>query len=398
MAFAWTPDGPHSAHIPRVSIFRPPLLAAYGAVPARASSDCSDATLTILPRPRATIPRATARPTRNALVRLVSSTRRHASSGKSSSGDRCCTPALFTRMSSGPSRVSTSVTPASTASASVTSKATGCTRAPAAAAVPARPPTVSSSVPRSRPCTATEHPASTRPRASARPIPRLDPVTSAVRPAMSNTPGAIRRWVRCSNSGRRRGLDDPDVVAVGVRDREHQRRAAHLHRRGGDRDAVDGGQALVLGVEGGGLDPDRAAARLVTHRRVQRETRRRAGRGDFEPAHLAVLAEAVVPSHLPPELVGVEGAGGVLVGHGEHGDADVGDGGGAVHGGGHGPTDCTRDANSSMGSVSARLDDPPEPRLGPNGVARRLAAPPDQGRESGDHLGVQPGGGLGAQD
>src|SRR3954451_13405868 len=106
--------------------------------------------------------------------------------------------------------------------------------------------------------------------------------------------------------GRRR-LDDPDRVAIGVRDREHRRRAAHVHRRRGDRDALGGREPLELGAHVGGLDADRAAAGLVPHRRVEGEACRRTGRGDLEPAHLAVLAEAVVASHLPPELVGVEG-------------------------------------------------------------------------------------------
>jgi hypothetical protein len=40
-------------------------------------------------------------------------------------------------------------------------------------------------------------------------------------------------------------------------------------------------------------------------------------------AHLAVLAKARVAAQLEAELLGVEGEGGVLVGDGEHRDADV---------------------------------------------------------------------------
>ena len=63
-----------------------PLVAAYGATPGRARADCTDAMLMILPRPRATMPRATSRPTKKALVKFVSSSRYHSASGNSSSG------------------------------------------------------------------------------------------------------------------------------------------------------------------------------------------------------------------------------------------------------------------------------------------------------------------------
>ena len=124
-----------------------------------------------------------------------------------------------------------------------------------------------------------------------------------------------------------RGLDDPDAVAVRVADREHRGGA----REGPDLlvevDAADRLQPVVLGVHVGGFDADRAAAGLAAHRRVEREARRGAGRGDLEPAHRLALAEAHVGAHLVAELVGVERERRVLVGDGEHRDADGGDGG-----------------------------------------------------------------------
>jgi hypothetical protein len=93
---------------------------------------------------------------------------------------------------------------------------------------------------------------------------------------------------------------------------------------------------LVLAEDVGRLDADRAAAGLVAHRRVERKAGAGARRGDLEPAHLAVLAEAEVGAHLVPELLGVEPERRVLVGDGEHRNADVGHGRGDLRWVGHG--------------------------------------------------------------
>ena len=125
-----------------------------------------------------------------------------------------------------------------------------------------------------------------------------------------------------------RRLDDPDVVAVRVAQAEHHRRAGRAHQLVVDVDAADRLQPLVLAAHVGGLDADRAAAGRGVHRRVQRQARAGARRGHLEPAALAVLAEAHVGTHLVAELRGVEAERRVLVGDGEHRDADVGHGGG----------------------------------------------------------------------
>ena len=88
--------------MPRVSIFRAPLVAAYGAMPGRLTSDCSEAMLMIRPRPRGCMWRATAWPTRKALVTLVAIRAFQSSSGNSVNGARRCIPALLTQMSIGP--------------------------------------------------------------------------------------------------------------------------------------------------------------------------------------------------------------------------------------------------------------------------------------------------------
>ena len=60
----------------------------------------------ILPCPRATMPRATRWPTRNALVRLVATRSFQSATLKSRNGVRRWMPALFTRMSGVPQHCS----------------------------------------------------------------------------------------------------------------------------------------------------------------------------------------------------------------------------------------------------------------------------------------------------
>src|SRR5947208_5778642 len=165
-------------------------------MPGRATSLISEQTLTIFPVPRRTIPGARARASRNAPVRFVARTRSHTSGATVRTLSRCWMPALLTRMSRPPA-ASASATPAATADGSVTSKATADTRACGPASAMTCAPAASTAA-RFRPCTTTAQPARARPTASARPIPRLEPVTSARRPRTSNrsdtaTPGPPRR-------------------------------------------------------------------------------------------------------------------------------------------------------------------------------------------------------------
>jgi hypothetical protein len=81
-----------------VSIFNAPLVAAYGAIPGRATSLCNETMLTILPLPRGTIRRATARPTRKALVTFVSMSRYQSWSVNSTSAARCWVPTWLTSL------------------------------------------------------------------------------------------------------------------------------------------------------------------------------------------------------------------------------------------------------------------------------------------------------------
>ena len=106
---------------------------------------------------------ATAWPTLKTEEMLVWSMRSKASAGKSSSGARCCMPALLTRMSMGPVSASKPSTAARTAAWSVASKGSSATVAPA----PRRAAAAAASLPASRPLSTTAAPALASPSASA---------------------------------------------------------------------------------------------------------------------------------------------------------------------------------------------------------------------------------------
>ena len=80
-----------------------------------------DDTLTIAPRPAASIGRAAARAQRNTAVRLTSTTACQSWRVSSTDGRRKATPALFTRMSRRSRHAVMSVNAASIAASSVTS-------------------------------------------------------------------------------------------------------------------------------------------------------------------------------------------------------------------------------------------------------------------------------------
>ena len=147
---------------------------------ARASSLVSEPILMILPRPRGIMRLAASRPMTKALVRLASMTLRQSSVASSTIGLRSWMPALLTRMSiSMPSRSNRSKA-AMTAASSVTSKPRlvdpACRQPPWP-----RPPR--RGAPRPTPLSTTAAPAAASPSAMARPRPREEPVTRAVRPS-----------------------------------------------------------------------------------------------------------------------------------------------------------------------------------------------------------------------
>src|SRR5258706_7671034 len=165
--------------MPLVSIFTAPLLAVYAAMSGRPSSLCTEQILMILPRRRGIMWRATAWPTRNTLSTLVRISSCHCASLNWSSAARRCIPALLTRMSIAPISRSMRSTAAATASPELASNAATWTVAPSSRNAEATPASLASL----RPLRITAAPAPARPRASARPMPALEPVTSAVRPA-----------------------------------------------------------------------------------------------------------------------------------------------------------------------------------------------------------------------
>src|SRR6478735_3642524 len=136
----------------------------------------------ILPCLRGIMRLAASRPITKALVRLVSITLRHSSVVNSTSGLRCWMPALLTRMSTAsPSRSKRSKA-ATIAGSSVTLKAAPSAWWPAAR----NSATACSTRLGSTPLMISLAPALAMPSAMARPRPREEPVTSAVRPERSN--------------------------------------------------------------------------------------------------------------------------------------------------------------------------------------------------------------------
>src|ERR1700674_2235156 len=193
MAFAWILDAAHSALIARVSILMPPLAAVYAPTVARAASLVSEPIFTILPPdPRAIMRLAACFETMNALVRLVSITRCQSLSSSSTSGLRNWMPALLMTMSILTPSLSHCANASATACSSVTSKARPWASNPLLLRRPAASATVSARVP----FRITLAPAVASPSASAKPMPRAEPVTSAVRPLKSNS-----CVIRCSFPG-----------------------------------------------------------------------------------------------------------------------------------------------------------------------------------------------------
>src|SRR5262245_41505031 len=118
----------------------------------------------------------------NALVRFVSSTRRHSTRARSCGGFLMFIPALFTSTSSRPNcsadaRISAFTEPSSATS---TSLATACAPSPMSSF------TARALLSRLRPATTIAAPAAAIPRAMPSPMPPLPPVTTATRPFRSN--------------------------------------------------------------------------------------------------------------------------------------------------------------------------------------------------------------------
>ena len=170
-------------------------------MPGRPSSLCTEHTLMILPRLRGIMRCATARPTKKTLSMLVLVILCQASVGNSANGLRCCMPALLIRMSIAPTSASTLATPASTASASVTSNATASAWKP----WPCRACRASCSLAASRAFSTTRAPAVASACASAYPMPLLAPVMRAVRPVRSKIFMAEPFWSAGLSACRRGG-------------------------------------------------------------------------------------------------------------------------------------------------------------------------------------------------
>ncbi|GBE25803.1 hypothetical protein BMS3Bbin02_02093 [bacterium BMS3Bbin02] len=156
----------------------------YGAPPCEAT----DATVTRRPQPRCFIPGTTARVHRNTPVVFTRNNQFQSSSVMRSTGLDVATPALLTRMS---------ISRPSSASVTAVSSATSRTRGVMELEE------ISSSFTRSRPAAMTVAPWAARSRATARPIPRVAPVTRAVLPLrdMSTPSGRGPSWYLATPQG-----------------------------------------------------------------------------------------------------------------------------------------------------------------------------------------------------
>jgi hypothetical protein len=137
----------------------------------------------MVPDPRRFIPGRTLLRVRKVAVRLASTEARHPASSISSSGPGGVrlSPALATRISTGPSALSIRARAASISAKRVRSAIASMPRPPARSISPRTADTAAES----RPCTATFAPCSANRRAISAPIPRELPVTHTTFPARS---------------------------------------------------------------------------------------------------------------------------------------------------------------------------------------------------------------------
>ena len=112
---------PYSEQILRVSIFRPPLAAAYADTVSRPNSDIIEQMLMILPARFSIIAGKTALETMNGAFKSMSITLRKSAASISCIGTRRMIPALLTRISTVPTSFAIVATIACTAGSSVTS-------------------------------------------------------------------------------------------------------------------------------------------------------------------------------------------------------------------------------------------------------------------------------------
>ena len=230
------------------------------------------------------MPLAARRAQRNAPARLVSMTASKSSSLIRISSVSRVTPALATRTSIGPPRISSASAKAwSTDAESVTSHLT-----------PRKPSGGSPD----RCVMTTWSPASTRALAMLRPIPRLPPVTSTLRPAMHSSV-SCRVWsghaaVRALELVFRTLSTTHGYAATAAAYRGHMPRRHHHHREGA-RGAVGDLGSRVAGRGAGRQDPPLPGHHGHPHRVLHRGRRRSDPGGAVVGLGLLALAAIVLP-------------------------------------------------------------------------------------------------------
>ena len=167
MQLAVTPVCASSSAIVLVKPSTPCFDALYALLNGDAVFECADAVLMIRPQPRAFMPGTASRVVWNTAFKFRPMIAFHLSCGKSSTGDTCCIPALLIRISMSP------------ASAIIASISPTSSRLAAEWVAPSSSQRLAISPSSPNPLRMTSAPSARKARATARPIPEVEPVTKA---------------------------------------------------------------------------------------------------------------------------------------------------------------------------------------------------------------------------
>src|SRR5215467_11387574 len=165
----------------------------YATLKGEATSECAEAVEMMRPHLRAFMPGTAARVAWKADERLMAMIWSHFSIGNSSIGATYWMPALLTRMSTDPNVVSAVLIMAAISAGLVMSAGEYIALTPNSFSIPARSFSISAGVP--KPLMVTLAPSCAKARAIARPMPEVDPVTTAF------FPFSMIRPIRFGDSG-----------------------------------------------------------------------------------------------------------------------------------------------------------------------------------------------------
>src|SRR3954464_8667326 len=233
IAFAVIPCCATSSATVLVKPARPCFADTYADLNGLATSACAEAMLTMRPQRRFFIAGSASRVVWKADETLGAMMRSHLSTGNSSTGATCCTPALFTRMSTAPNLSIAFFIIAAIAAGFVMSAPSYTTCTPFFAARSFRSASICAASP--KPFNTILAPSTANRVAMPRPMPDVEPVTSAVLFFSMGSP---------SNPGVHCRADWLTGRLQGPRLRLHRLPEAHLREHGAAREAVGTGQGF----------------------------------------------------------------------------------------------------------------------------------------------------------